>query len=103
MDRDCAPTACFSRGAVGAFDITNSARFRECIAAAPPNPAIAVYGNKADLQDEREIAAFCASPNPLPSLEASACTGQRVEQPLRGIRVRVPLEGAVDPTARPGR
>jgi hypothetical protein len=110
MDCYHAPKAAFSHGVVRAFDLTNCARFREfdwwlreCIAAAPPNPVIVVYGNKANLQDEHKIAAFCASPNPLPSLEASAYTGQGVKQPLRDIRARVPLEGAVEPVTRPGR
>jgi small GTP-binding protein len=115
MDRYRAQTNAFYREALGAivvFDLTGYPTFqelgswiREFVAAAPPNPAIVICGNKADLQDEREveadeIAAFCAAHNGLPYFEASAYTGQGVEELMAGLLDRLPKEGTVETTDR---
>jgi Ras-related protein Rab-5C len=115
MDRYRSQAKAFYREAVGAivvFDLTSYATFqeldswiREFIAAAPPNPAIVICGNKADLQDEREVeadevAAFCTSHDGAPYFEASAYTGRGIEELVTTLLMKLPKEGTVETTAQ---
>jgi small GTP-binding protein len=107
MDRYRSQNAAFYREAIGAiivFDLTSYSSFRELetwvsefIGAARPNPAVVICGNKADLQDSREvendeIVAFCNIHNGIPYFEVSAYTGEGISQMMSSILRMIPTD-----------
>jgi small GTP-binding protein len=114
MDRYRRETTEFYTEAVGAilvFDLSSFTSFQELdswldefMASSRPNPAIVICGNKADLQDSREveddeIVAFCNSHNNLPYFEVSACTGDGLTQMMHSIAELIPPEAPIETSA----
>lgn len=96
-------TRSYYRGATGAllaFDITRRATFEHATTwlsdlrtHADPNIAVALVGNKADLTENRQVsteeAQAWADENGVLFVEASAKTGDRVEQAFEAVARKV--------------